>query len=76
MSAAYLSRPLSAATQEAIGAIEAQRLIDQVRTGAVTPAHAWLRFSELTAAHGRGSAAGAAFIIELAKRAAGSVHEA
>ena len=57
-------------TAESVGAIEAQCLIDGLRNGGLTPSHAWLAFIELAAMHGWKSPACAAFIVELAKRAA------
>ena len=69
MSAAYL-RPMSGDMQEAVGAIEAQRLIERVGAGEVTHQHGWLRYSELASAHGHKSAACRAYVIELLKRSA------
>jgi len=69
MSAAHL-RPLTPASQEALGVVVAQRLIDQMRAGEVTPDYAWLRHAELAAAHGGKSAAVRAFVVEMAKRVA------
>lgn len=55
--------------QIALGAIVAQQAIDSIRTGA-PPVLAWLRLIELQQRHGRHDASCAAFVIELAKRAA------
>lgn len=71
MSAAYLKAPAADnAAQEAIGAVEAQRLIESVSTGNLTPAHAWLRFCDLASKHGWKSAACRSLVCELLKRAA------
>ncbi len=60
----------SSRAQEALGAIEAQRVIDAISTGNLTAQHAWLKFTELAAVHGWKSAACRALVVEFAKRSA------
>ena len=57
-------------SQEASGAIEAQRLIEGLCDGSLSSLHAWLAFATLAACHGWRSPACMAFVVELAKRAA------
>jgi hypothetical protein len=61
---------LSATAQEAVGALEAQQVVDGLREGSIEPQQAWIRFIELNARLGRNSPAARAFICELAKRIA------
>ena len=67
MSAAYLN---DSGRQQAVGAIEAQRVIGGLQRSATTTDEAWLAFVTLAASAGWKSAACRAFVVELAKRAA------
>ncbi|WP_128000637.1 hypothetical protein [Piscinibacter defluvii] len=66
MGAAYLNEH---GAQEATGAIQAQRIVDALRDGRVSPEQAWMRFVELASEHGWKSAACRAYLLELSKRA-------
>jgi hypothetical protein len=56
--------------QEAVGAIEAQKVITSLRADSVPVDVAWLRFVELAAKYGKNSPACRAYISEAFKRAA------
>lgn len=55
--------------ETSIGALAAQKAIDELRSGADRET-AWLRFTELAACRGWKSTAARAFVLELAKRIA------
>jgi hypothetical protein len=61
-------------TQQAAGAIAAQEAIDRARGEESCTPHAWHAFAELVATYGPRSAAAAAFVGELAKRAVGATN--
>ena len=64
----YSAHPMSAAAHEALGAIEAQQVVDGLRDGTLTPVAGWLRFVEVNARLGRNSPAVRAFVVALLKR--------
>lgn len=71
MSAGQFRSPTGpSVADEALGALEAQRVIDLISTGNLTGQHAWLKFCELASARGWKSSACRALVVELAKRAA------
>jgi hypothetical protein len=75
LSAGYLgggSRSADATTQTAIGALEAQHLIERAVDGDAAPHIAWLLFVQLAGKYGWRSPACRAFVDEIAKRAAGA----
>ena len=52
----------------AIGALDAQRVIDDIQAGRSSPEHAWLLVAETAIAHGWKSGAVRSIVVELAKR--------
>jgi len=56
-------------SREAIGALEAQRVVEGLQRDEMTAEHAWLAFVGLAACNGWKSAACMGFVRELAKRA-------
>jgi hypothetical protein len=65
VTAAYLN---VTATQEAIGAIEAQKAIASLQRDDISPAGVYLALVELAASSGWKSASVRSFVLELAKR--------
>jgi len=59
--------------QTAHGGIDATDIIDSIAAGAKTADHAWLAMVQLAVSHGWKSPACRAFVMTLAKRAAGPV---
>lgn len=62
------ARLLSATGQEALGAIEAQQVVDGLRDGSIGPAEAWLTFVAIVSQYGWRSPTVGAFGREIAKR--------
>jgi len=67
MNATHCTREVA---QQAAGAIAAQKAIDKTRADANGVPHAWHQFAIVASTYGPRSPAAAAFIAELAKRAA------
>ena len=57
-------------TQESLGSIEAQLVINRLQDESIGLETAWFQFVQLAARHGWRSAACRAYVAELAKRAA------
>lgn len=59
--------------EESSGSFEADKIVDQIFEGELTTEHAWLRFIEIAAKTGWRSAGCRAYLVTLAKRAAGPI---
>lgn len=57
--------------QAAVGALDAQRVIDDIQAGRLSANHAWLLVVETASAHGWKSPACRSIVCELAKRLRG-----
>ena len=61
---------LPTAALEALGALEAQQVVEGLRGGSIAPLDAWIALGEVVSCYGWSSPAVRAFMLEVAKRVA------